>query len=828
MTGADKGETLPPWADLPAYRAAFRARCPLPGSAPAELAGRAQWLLWRYEPGETPQKKPRKMPYYADGGKRFAAQGGESDRKRLVCFKQVLEAASRGDWDGVGFAFLPGDGLIGIDLDGMIDAATGEVSERLSGIVAACASYTELSPSGSGIHTICRVSPELEAAWEADGRKLTFKDNKLGVEVFHGRQYFTFTGVRWGAVESVEEISEKTLRRLYVTVKGDPAKPVPAPAASAPPSASSSPPVGGRTRSVAELVALVEEALGFVDPDDYHQWIHIGMACKADLGAAGYMVWDGWSGRSAKYAGAEDTARRWSGMQPEKWHVGTVFALAEEGGWVSPWAKAKARKGRKPKQHAAPRPAKTDSDATVADAGKGGSVPPSGPDVSPPGGDDPPGGDSGPDDPPPDEDWQQGLIYKKGDVSSCLANAELILSHSPEWEGVVAYDLFAERTVFRRALPFDRRGDPEGEWSDHLDARTAIHMQRQWRVEFSPSTVGQAVEVHARSHRFHPVREALEALPPWDGIRRNTEWLSDFLGVARTEYVALVGKFFLLGMIRRVMEPGCKFDYCLVLEGEQGRGKSTVARILSWHWFCDTDLDLNNKDSLMALPGHWVYEIAELGSLMKAEERKQKSFLSRQEDEYRPPYGKRLIRAPRQCVFIGTTNEEEYLKDATGGRRFWPVMVGEDVNLDGLLAAREQMFAEALHDYRQRERCYPSPEEQARLFTPEQAKRGMPEPFEDFLFGWVDKQAVPFSMAEAAADGLSLTPDKLTPAVVTRLGIVLKRLGCVRIENRTAADPGRRRLYMSPKLAEKARKDPTALAKANAVPAQEEDLNAPF
>jgi len=344
-------------------------------------------------------------------------------------------------------------------------------------------------------------------------------------------------------------------------------------------------------------------------------------------------------------------------------------------------------------------------------------------------------------------------------------------------------------------------GEREGEWSDHLDVKATIWLQRAWRVEFSPQTVGKAVESMARDRRFHPVREALAALPPWDGTRRNSEWLSDYLGVTRTEYTALVGTFFLRGMVQRVMNPGCKFDYAMVLEGEQGRGKSTVARLLAWHWFCDTDLDLSNKDSLLALPGHWVYEIAELGSLMKAEERKQKSFLSRQEDEFRPPYGQRLVKVPRQNVFIGTTNEEEYLKDATGGRRFWPIMCGDSFNLDGLRDALPQMYAEALADYHAGERAYPSPEEQAQLFTPEQAKRGMQEPFEDILQEWVEKQFMPFSMAQAAMDGLNLTADKLTPAVVTRLGIVLKKLGCRRKENRLAADPGQRRLYLNPQLA---------------------------
>lgn len=772
-----------PWADLAAYRAAHLVRNPIPEAATvvAALVDRPQWLVWRYEPGETPEKKPRKMPYYASGSRRHGDQGSDRDRAALTTYAVAAEAAGKRGYDGVGFAFLPGDGLIGIDLDGMIDADTGEISERCSDIIKACDSYTELSPSGKGVHIIC------------SGETETFKSNKVGIEVFAGRQYFTFTAKPWpGAPQDVRALSGTALRRLRATVKGSKTPPAPKaqPAASPPPNAA-----GGRQRSLAESVALAEEALSHLDADDYQQWIDIGMACKAGLGDRyGFMVWDAWSARSAKYAGAQDTEGRWNGFKPTQLSLGTVFGLAESAGWVSPWAKARARKPRSRKGEDAPPPVGSPSPPPVGSAspppepagdGGGSDLPPS----------EAPAGDSGS---PPDDDWPRQLVKKKGDVSPCLANAELILSHMREWQGVIGYDEFSERTVFRSRVPSDRHSRESGDWSDHLDDMTTIWLQRTWGVEFSTGNVGKAVEVLARGNRFHPVREALAALDPWDGTRRNPDWLSDYLGVERTEYTARVGTFFLRGMIKRVMEPGCKFDYCLVLEGEQGRGKSSVARILSWHWFCDTDLDLNNKDSLLALPGHWVYEIAELGSLMKAEERKQKSFLSRQEDEYRPPYGKRFIKVPRQSVFIGTTNEEEYLKDATGGRRFWPVMCGDEFNLDALRAALPQMFAEALHDYREGERCWPSRAEQDELFTPEQAKRGMQEPYEDILATWLKNQLSPFSMADAALDGMKLTPDKLTPAMVTRIGIALKRLGCGRQEDRLAKDKERRRLYVPP------------------------------
>lgn len=790
-----------PWSDLKAYRADARARNPLPDPATAvqALAERPQWLLWRYEPGETPEKKPRKVPYYASGKRRYLGkgnpQGCDKDRAALVDYATAHAAASKGDFDGLGFAFLPGDGLIGIDLDGMIDRETGEMSERCQAIIEACASYTEWSPSGTGVHIICSD----EALPDADK---TFKSNDVGVEVFSGRQYFTFTARVWPGHEALQPLSEPTFRRLRVTVKGarkakehTPSRP----AGDAPKPAH----VGGRERSTAETVALVEEALGHLSPDDYDQWIKVGAACKSGLGDRyGYMVWDNWSSRSPKYAGPADMDTRWASFQDTRATLGAIFAMAEEAGWVAPWTKARQRaasRGGGASSRPSPPPAESIPTPSEAPAGGGegqGDMPP--PDDIPP-----PDGffDSAPPSPPPDDDWELNLVYTdKGRVDVCLANAELILAHVPEWQGVIAYDQFAERTVYRRRPPGLEYGADTGDWSDYLDDVAAIRLQRSWRANFSPNTVGKAVEVRARANPFHPVREALEALPGWDGVRRNHTWLTRYLGVADTPYVQLVARFFLIGMIKRVMEPGCKFDYCLVLEGEQGKGKSTAVRILAWHWFADTDLNLDNKDSLLALPGKWVYEISEMGSLMRAEEKKQKSFLSRQEDEYRPPYGKRMQKVPRQLVFVGTTNEEEYLKDMTGGRRFWPVLCEGELDLDGLREAILLMYAEALADYRAGERCWPTPEEQAALFSPEQARRGMDEPFEDILAQWVNDRITPFSTAEAAMGGLNLTADKLTPSVLTRLGMALRKLGCTRKEDRLAKDPSKRRLYVPPSM----------------------------
>lgn len=371
---------------------------------------------------------------------------------------------------------------------------------------------------------------------------------------------------------------------------------------------------------------------------------------------------------------------------------------------------------------------------------------------------------------------------QKGDIAPVVANVYDVLVHDDRWDGIIAFDEHAQRVCKLRPPPYIN--GKEGEWEAADDTQTAIWMTRRYDFAPASSTVAEAVEALARVNSFHPIRDWLRSLPEWDGERRLESWLQKFMSVEDSEYVKRVGTWFIMGMIARVMKPGCKFDFCLVLEGPQGKGKSTALSILAGrHWFGDTDLDLHNKDAMIALAGKWLYEIAEMGAIARSEEKRQKSFLSRQVDEYRPPYGRRDVKMPRQLVFAGTTNEWEWNKDPTGGRRFWPVGVG-DLDLDGLQAAREQMFAEALAYFDAGNRYWPTPDEQRKLFDPEQLKREQQESLVDALHDWVYGQVADFSIATAAMEGLDLDASKLTRDLQTRIGTALRKLGCTKVEKR--------------------------------------------
>lgn len=385
--------------------------------------------------------------------------------------------------------------------------------------------------------------------------------------------------------------------------------------------------------------------------------------------------------------------------------------------------------------------------------------------------------------------WIPGLIWGRDGLKNCLSNVYQILAHRPEWCGVVAYNEFSLCIEKRRPPPFDEGA--AGEWESTDDSRTAMWLAQlnpDWAFTPSSDTVAEAIEVLGRANAWHPVREWLHGLK-WDGTKRLQSWLTAYLGVKpatpnEVEYVRRVSKWWLMGAVKRVMEPGCKFDFCLVLEGPQGKGKSTALAILGGEWFGDTDLDLAHKDSMSALRGKLVYEIAELGALARSEEKRQKSFLSRRVDEYRPVYGRREIKAPRQVIFGGSTNEHEWNKDPTGGRRFWPVECSEEFDLEGLRSVREQLFAEAFLCVMAGHRLHPTSKEQKELFDPQQLKIEQQDSLIDALHDWVFTRTSMFSMADAAFDGLKLDASKLTRDLQTRLGTALRKLGCKRVEKR--------------------------------------------
>jgi len=265
------------------------------------------------------------------------------------------------------------------------------------------------------------------------------------------------------------------------------------------------------------------------------------------------------------------------------------------------------------------------------------------------------------------------------------------------------YNQFTGQVEFTGAAPWHKGRRPSSTLVQDDDLKLLrAYLCDKHDFEASISDIENAVTAVAHRYPFHPVREYLEGLK-WDGKSRLDWWLRDFLGADDTEYTRAVGRKFLCAAITRVYRPGCKFDHVPVLEGAQGIGKSSVVKILGGPWAGDFTIDPHSKDTVQLMQGHWFAEIAELEFKGKAEEDAVKAFITRQTDKARLAYGRYATEFPRQSVFIATKNpasDGTFLKDETGGRRWWPVMChgvhGGKVDFKGLKDVRDQLFAEAL------------------------------------------------------------------------------------------------------------------------------------
>lgn len=735
------------------------------GNLPAAMRERQQWLLWRFESFDG-DKKPRKVPYYASGRKRRGQQGSDEDRAQLVGFDEALALVEARRFEGLGFAFLPGDGLIGIDLDGAIDPDTGEVTERCQNIIAACASYTELSPSGRGVHIIVQ------------GTTTTFKNNDVGVEVFCGRQFFTCTGRRWaGTPAEVAPIAEHTLKRLRATVKRGKAQAGAQPADARPAAPPQAP----------DLVQRLESALQALPPDMPHDdWVQVGMAVKAALGDGGFRLWDYWSGKGAKYPGSDTLRRKWDSFRGAGVTEATVFGLAKAAGWKPP-RRAKLRPVAEPIFN----PAAGSAEEGEAEAAN----------------DAPPVVDL------PITAWRRRMVRSDNGWKDCRENVFILLTEHPDLAGLVGYDQFAHRVMKLRRPPWD--SEP-GEWSTNDDYLLGLWISERVRLTVrSEATLVAGVAMAAHANRFHPVLAYLQKLPAWDGIERLPFWLHECLGAADTTYTKMVGTWFVMGMVQRVRQPGCQMDYMVVLEGAQGKRKSTALRTLVGNdeWFADTPIRIGDKDAMLSLAGKWLYEVGELDSFNRAEVTAVKQYVSSRIDRVREPFARRSTDRPRSGVFAGSTNQSEYFKDPTGARRFWPVACEGDIDVAKLAEWRDQLFAEAMARLASADadvaRYYPTREETDAYLVPEQEQREIVDPWFERLAAWLNSTAKfgdsvlevceieSFTAHDLLTKALGVPVDRIDGArqMSTRVGIAMHKLGW---EKRRDSTPPRLWRYWRP------------------------------
>lgn len=269
------------------------------------------------------------------------------------------------------------------------------------------------------------------------------------------------------------------------------------------------------------------------------------------------------------------------------------------------------------------------------------------------------------------EDWKAKLkITEKGAIAQTIENVVIILQHDPQLAGRLALNEMEHNIVSLSSLPW-RAARGASQWTDADDAALRYYLERTYGIN-GKDRIFDAVNVVALQNKFHPVREYLDGCA-WDGVPRIETLLVDYLGAEDTAYTRAVTRKALVAAVARIFNPGCKFDYMLTLRGRQGIGKSALIAKLGGRWFSDSFTTLQGKDAYEQVLGVWIMEVGELAGMRKAEAETIKLYISKQVDRFRPAYGRRLQEFPRQCIFIGTTNETQFLRDATGNRRFWVV-----------------------------------------------------------------------------------------------------------------------------------------------------------
>jgi predicted P-loop ATPase len=337
-----------------------------------------------------------------------------------------------------------------------------------------------------------------------------------------------------------------------------------------------------------------------------------------------------------------------------------------------------------------------------------------------------------------------------------------------------AYDEMLCAPMLMRPLDKGDRGFKPRPCTDVDVGLAQERLQHLGLKRISKDVVHQAVDVRAHERRFHPVRDYLDSLE-WDNTSRISSLFPAYFGADATDYAKAIGEMFLIGMVARIFEPGCKADHLPVIEGPQGILKSTACSILGGKWFSDNLPDITaGKDASQHLRGKWLIEVSEMHAMNRAETACLKSFISRQVERYRPSYGRKEVIEPRQCQFVGTTNRDTYLRDETGGRRFWPIKAGT-ISVDELIRDRDQLFAEAVARYREGAGWWPEKDFERLYIMPEQATRYEADTWEENIADYL-KVVSKVTIGQVAREALGIDTPRIGTAEQRRIAAALERL----------------------------------------------------
>ena len=308
-------------------------------------------------------------------------------------------------------------------------------------------------------------------------------------------------------------------------------------------------------------------------------------------------------------------------------------------------------------------------------------------------------------------EWMGDLDYdRRGQIKPSLRNIITIMDNDPHLAGRFKNDLFSGFVLINGGLPWRKEAK---RWENTDPANLRVYLDTVYGIS-GKDKIKDATQAIFTKYRCHPIREYLDSLE-WDGVPRLDRLIIDYIGAEDNELNRAMTRKHFTAAVARVMNPGCKYDYCLIIAGAEGIGKSTLFSVMGGEWFSDSLMTMEGKAGMEQARSGWVIELPELGGIKRSDVEQVKAYISRQNDMYRPAYGEVVEAHPRQCVFCGTTNERYFLKGDTGNRRFWVMSVDADLRKypdprEALIRDRNQIWAEAVQRYKEHEPLYLSPE----------------------------------------------------------------------------------------------------------------------
>lgn len=390
----------------------------------------------------------------------------------------------------------------------------------------------------------------------------------------------------------------------------------------------------------------------------------------------------------------------------------------------------------------------------------------------------------------PIERWQDMLLYKRtrggAKLKPCVGNVITILRFDDLWRGRIRWNAFSEQLTVD-SPPWGRaEGDPApgiAPWTDNNDVQLQAYLGRVWDIDIGVSDVGRAVGVVGTGNAHHPAREYLSTLV-WDGVPRVDRWLVTYYGADDKPIVREMGLRWIISAVARVMRPGCQADSMLVLQGQQGVGKSSSLReLVGREWFSDSAIAVGTADAYQLLRGRMVVEVGEMSSFTRAEREQVKAYISAPTDHYRASYGRRFETHPRQCVFAGTTNREQFLDDPTGARRFWPVRVGA-IDREAVVRDRDQIWAETVARYARGEQWHITDPTLIAEAAEEAEERTEDDPLEGVIRPWLARADIRalrgVTTHHVMLSCLKQEPGRLTTSNAKLVGAALRKCGMVR------------------------------------------------